>query len=296
MRRHVAAVAAALGVILLGHPSSAGGNFPDPSITPMPVWSAPMRLGRTTPLDAGNPAADGPSTKQPDQCAKWQAMSAQLGETFAGHMVRDRVLHRVCGNAGRSLETTAWNWPWDSLGRANQLPPHLQGQYGAWQIRCGAVGAKNRCALISRVDGSLDPSQFRRAAPAYAHFVIDMVRGQESVLWRLLVPQAREAARVATSDAPAVASIGATVRYRLGSTDREERFVTCGAAGCLMEAAPSSASRVAQTLWDGFSLDVAIGGADVSPPVQLRPEGFRNALSALIRLRQKEWSPQRVSQ
>ncbi|MFM9942223.1 MAG: hypothetical protein ACKVP7_22285 [Hyphomicrobiaceae bacterium] len=228
------------------------------------------------------------------QCQRWKALSSQLGETYAGHRLRQTVLQRMCGVSADELAEETWAWPWASLERGDVLPPKLHRVIGAWEIRCDTAGERRRCALIHR--SLLPPEQQRDGSESelVVHFVIDMVAGRESVLWRIFVP--------GMASAPVrseLASFGLTaaqvreargqVRYRLGTKDYAESFPACGTAGCLMEAHIQRTGAIVSRLWDGKAVDlelqIATGNAHA---VALPARGFRAAFGELTRLRREE--------
>ena len=133
------------------------------------------------------------------------------------------------------------------------------------------------------------------------HFVIDMVAGRESVLWRVFVAaDAGEAVlglppvKPAAGEAKPSSAIGARastrgIRYTLAATEHVERFSKCAAAGCMMEANLLHAGEVATSLWDGNDIGLAItlsSGRIIQ--MSLPARGFRAGLAALVRLRRDE--------
>ena len=271
------------------------------------AWPAAMRLGhRSEPPPAA--ASDPARTSRASQCRKWRSMAAHLGESFAGYTLRSSVLRRVCDGPGEAADES-WDWPWVGLKQGRLLPPRLQQTAGAWQIRCGFAGARQRCAAVHVAavsGGSPAPPDERPgelvAQTIIAHFVIDTIAGRESVLWRLYVASepgagagVRADANVGETGGVRVASAGPmradrrSVTYVLGDALHEERFSACSERGCIMEAGPARASQVATALWDGAavpaSVTLASGG---TVEVVLPGQGFRQALRELVRLRRDE--------
>lgn len=260
-----------------------------------------MRLGLQAERWSGIEAEAKPR-KRADTCAKWRSMARQLGETFAGHTLRRTVVENVCGLHEAERPDESWEWPWSGLAQGGLLPPRAHRAIGAWEIRCGTVGVRRRCALIHQApvppDAILDPGD-----PALVtHFVIDMVGGREVLLWRLFVPTVvQKSAEVARGsdiwvDETLVVKPVATpdhrqaeVRYALDRTVHIEKFPTCGPRGCLMEANAMRAGSVATRLASDRPVDLSIriGNGD-SHSIQLPTNGFRAALSELVRLRQEE--------
>ncbi len=229
------------------------------------------------------------------QCQRWKTLAARLGETYAGHRLREIVLQRVCGLSEERVSGAAWSWPWASLDRGESEPPRLHRTFGAWEIKCDPLDERRRCAVLAR----LQPSSAAAEAGGkriLVHFVIDMVAGQESVLWRLFVPHGSGAPEPARNE---LASVDGTpgqqrevlgaVSYRLVSTVHTEGFPACGARGCLMEGHLRRAGEVASRLWDGRSLDLDVRVGRAQPfAVTLPARGFRAAFNELVRLRREE--------
>jgi invasion protein IalB len=233
------------------------------------------------------------------QCSRWRAVASRLGETYAGHLLRQTVVRRQCRflEADRVEET--WEWPWKSLDDGKILPPRRYAVFADWDIHCAVVGVRRRCALIHRAPLPDEEAPAPRTPAVITHFVIDMVAGRESLLWRVFVPQAPAVVALVSSQAqsdhpgtvrPAqgLGSIG----YRLDGADRNERFAACAPAGCLMEAGVRNSGDVATRLWDGRDLKIHIRlGAAEELQVVLPAHGYRAALKELVRLRREERRP-----
>ena len=229
------------------------------------------------------------------QCQRWKALAARLGETYAGHRLREAVLQRICGLSDEQTSEAAWNWPWTSLDRGDIEPPRLHRTFGAWDIKCGPLDERRRCAVLTRLPVAPAAGE-ADAREILVHFVIDMVAGRESVLWRVFVPHdsgAREpvlpelVSRDGTPAQPRDA-LGA-VSYRLVSTVHTEAFPACGARGCLMEGHLRRASEVVSRLWEGRPLDLDVRVGSSTPfAVTLPAGGFRAAFKELVRLRREE--------
>jgi invasion protein IalB len=228
-----------------------------------------------------------PRSRKPSQCSRWRAAASRLGETYAGHVLRQTVIPRECRflDADRADET--WDWPRASLSGGRVVPPRLHATFGAWEIRCGSAGARRRCALLHRDPIALD-HELDAANPAIVtHFVIDVVGGRESLLWRMFVPI--EAAAADSRAATRAATRSSVVRYRLHAAERSEPFPACTESACLMEANIRHAGEVATHLWDGKPLDLHIWlHSDRAVDVTLPAAGFRAGLKELVRLRREE--------
>ncbi len=259
------------------------------------TWAAPrMRLGvnaerwRDTSAETGSGAGtDGTPqrTRPPTQCRKWQSMALQLGETYAGYTLRHGVLDRLCGDLGDARLSDSWDWPWAGFASGRMAPPHIVRSIDAWDIRCGKAGARQRCTMLhseSTAPTDIPPSNNRAIS---AHFVIDMVAGRESVLWRVFVP-----AELLDDEAAGSARASKRgIRYRIGAVDHIERFSKCAAAGCIMEASLLRAGEVATSLWDGHDIALSIvqpSGRHVE--MILPAHGFRAGLADLVRRRRDE--------
>lgn len=223
-------------------------------------------------------------------CRRWQSAAQRLGETYGGYRLRAIVDRFGCGfgTAGPARDQ-AWNWPWHGEGAILVRPPVLHARYGAWEIRCEAVAARTRCAMIS--DAAVIPhAQLAAPSPAFitTHFVIDTIADRESMIWRVHTPRPAGALKTRT----AAAGTG-LVSFSLGGPAVSHPFTTCRGDACLMEA-PIAASAAATTrLWDGHVIDIDIPAADngrAEGPLQARisAAGFRAAFRELIKLRHAE--------
>lgn len=232
-------------------------------------------------------------------CRRWRAAAATLGETYAGHRLRQTVVRRQCRSLEADRGEEAWEWPWTSLDEGRRvLPPRLHTVYGDWEIRCGSAGGRRRCALLNRSPVPPDDALDAGDQAVVTHFVIDMIAGRETLLWRLFVPSAAVLDTAASAHAGVDATLKSVgrgrggVRYRLEDAERTELFPACAAAGCLMEVSLRHAGDVATRLWEGRSIDVRISlttgaVADLTLPAA----GFRAGLKELVRLRRDEIRP-----
>jgi hypothetical protein len=246
------------------------------------------------------------STVSKAQCRKWSAMARRLGETYAGHAVRQSVVRRVCGLLGGERTGDIWDWPWNGLTQGHVVPPRPYRDFGAWEIRCGLGSYRRRCALLYTADAAR-PQPPKGERQIVTHFVVDMVGGREILLWRMFVPNlvvetatpvntSRARADGNTTGTPvriagAVAAVPVPLaaRYVIDGIARQERFPACAAPGCLMEADMPSGGRVATELWEGRPVSVQVDGGTQPPQaVTLPANGFRAALKELIRLRHAE--------
>ncbi len=295
-------------------------------------WTPPMRLGvkserwrdtspgTSTGTEAGTGAniGTGSTPKRagpPSQCRKWQSMALQLGETYAGYTLRHGVLDRLCGDLGDKRLEDSWDWPWSGFASGRMAPPRMVRSIEAWDIRCGKAGARQRCTMLHSepVPASDIPPSNNHAVSS--HFVIDMVAGRESVLWRVFVPaelldigalkQPTAGSLVPASDTAAAPTSARAfkggIRYRIGTVEHVERFSKCAAAGCIMEANLLHAGEVATSLWDGHDVTLTIvqppGQSSATSPGQtsgrdaaiiLPAHGFRAGLAELVRRRRDE--------
>ena len=260
--------------------------------------TAPMRLGR--PFESQG-TDDGARSRRSakEKCTRWRAIAQHLGESYAGYTLRSGVVRRMCDGPLVDHGSDSWDWPWAGLAQGRLLPPRSHKTFENWQIRCGAGVWRHRCAAISSLATSHRNADGSRRSPMIAHFIIDMVAGRESVLWRLYVPTEAEVeadADTVAAGLPPGASAGAeggllrdfaAIRYSIGAKAYEERFVACGRDGCLMEAALAASSEIATRLWDGIAIDLKVAGQGRQVIQSILPSrGFRAALSELMRLRQ----------
>ncbi len=235
------------------------------------------------------------------QCRRWRALAAQLGETYAGHRLRSTVLERLCADQ-EDTSADVWAWPWSDLERGATLPPRFHRTFGAWDIRCDTASGRRRCALIHRAPVPPDELLVDGDPQIMVHFVIDMVAGRETVLWRMFVPTPLAPGAAATPPPvmpallpgePQGAGQSPTprgeVRYRIGASDHAERFPACVAAGCFMEAHVTRSGAVVSRLWDGRPIELTVARAGGEPlMLRLPARGFRAAFSELMRLRRDE--------
>jgi invasion protein IalB len=287
-----------LAVALAGSASAEGSYRP----TSAEGWSAPMRLGHRPGQgvlrEAAREAAH-EKLQSLSRCNRWRAMARQLGESYAGHALRTSVIRRNCESLlGLRNEDAVWDWPWVGLTQGRLTPPRLHRTFATWQIRCGAAAFRHRCAATAVVPVSRqvegEPSA---GASLLVHFVIDMIAGRESVLWRVFSPSDGEVSTDSAEPgvgtryaARSVARDGTHVlRYRLSGREESVRFVTCAGPGCIMEADLVRSSETATRLWDGTSIDieVAMGQSSVGQAT-IPGAGFREALRELVRLRREE--------
>ena len=211
-----------------------------------------------------------------------QTLVGKLGETFAGYRLRQTWTARICAMTNHAFDDGIWSWPWaigaaaptvantESLNR--DLPPRLLRTFGAWDIRCGRVGTRQRCALI-RSD-VLHRDGGTTGVRVVSHFVIDTVAGREIVLWRVFVAQP-----MADDDAISIVLPGRIVR---------KPFDQCMPGGCLMEAELAVSAAVATELWQGQSMEFRLSLPPVDATIVLPSLGFREGLGELTRMRRED--------
>lgn len=272
-------------------------------------------LGGDRPSRRLVPSGQAPLTRRID-CARWQNLTLQLGETLAGRRMRQTVTGETCRQQGDGA-AHVWDWPWAGGALTPSLPPQLVLEAGGWQVRCDASGRRRRCALVhqsgagsgkgdvaaGQAGAVLSESAPDRARHVSTHFVIDTIAGRESLLWRVFVP----ADRAETLAASALAT-GTSQGTARGGTppvgeprpqlrilgDRADKTADrpgyCSAAGCLIEAGPQRSADIANRLSEGTSVEVRIDGADVPPGmvVAIPSHGFRAGFKELLRQRRDE--------
>lgn len=265
-----------------------------------PLTSPRMRLGagadRSSEPEPLVPRPELRPDPKPQQCRKWRAMAVQLGETFAGHSLRETVLKRVCAGFGSERRDEIWNWPWGVFADGRLMPPRLHRSMGAWQIRCGTAASRKRCALLQSVDVHADGALVAGTPQIITHVVIDMIAGRESVLWRVFVPSqggpTKDANLETRSDAPP-RQLSARERpalvYQVGALELTDKFSTCVPAGCMMEASLKNAGAVVSALWDGTPIELRMPEPGAGEQiVRVSARGFKAGLAELIRLRRDE--------
>lgn len=281
-----------------------------------PAGSQLDGLGSDRPLRRLAPgSAQAPLTRRID-CARWQSLTLQLGETLAGRRMRQTVTGEACrqqGDAGAHV----WDWPWAGGELTASLPPQLISEAGGWQVRCDASGRRRRCALVHQSVGDTDKSDVAagqtgavvgegasdRSRHISTHFIIDTIAGRESVLWRVFVPAVRSetlAARALEAGTPqGTARGGATsageprphLRILGERPDKSaDRPGYCSSAGCLIEAAPQRSAEIANRLAEGTAIEVRIDGASLPPSlvIAIPSHGFRAGFKELLRQRRDE--------
>lgn len=212
-----------------------------------------------------------PQRSQSESCRRWRVIASRLGETYAGHRLRETVVARTCALTGLdSGEDELWQWPWRHGDIRAEPPPRLHGSIGAWVIRCGKAGKRHRCAMLHDMAAA-----FGNPTRAVAHFVIDTIGGRESVVMRVQVPGAD-----LSRD---------RLEITVGAKRTSKTFLVCGKPGCLMEADVRLSSDAANLLWDGAPISATLlrdGRMETSWFIS--GLGFRGALNELARLRREE--------
>lgn len=263
------------------------------------VTAAVVMVVRVPPADARPPVIDIPTLSLGDTdhdgfgselarprsavCERLVALSDRLGETYAGYRLRTSLLAQNCPlTSGRRIGHV-WSWPWQALlatpvvtaaiatAPASEtddfLPPRVRHESGAWQIRCGRAGPRERCALTR--GGAT-------GAALHAHFIIDRIAGKSSVVFRLLAPPMPEKTAAARIDLARQQPLRVAV-------------AACSPRGCLAEASPAVSARLLDALWDGTPLSVWFEGGTEPPPTTARAriiaaDGFRDAFRHLLQL------------
>lgn len=245
---------------------------------------------------------------QASRCTRARAIADKLGETFAGHRVRETLVARSCAFALHegSAPNALWDWPWRLVSDAHEphqlttsdverlLPPFTMGDAGQWQIRCGRTELRQRCALLriepvalrltanTIANNSDSESPFAPplsapaivAPPVIAHAVIDTVAGRTTVLFRIFLPRFAKPPR--------------SVSVSIGQDAITLPINRCGALGCILEADTNSGAAIVRHLWEGqplaLSVDVGHGHAEASIPAL----GFRDGIQGLVGLERVE--------
>ena len=228
--------------------------------------------------------------KNARDCRRWQSAADRLGETYGGYRLRTIVERYGCAfNDASRPSHLVWNWPWHGEGLAPALPPVLHARFGAWEIRCEPIAARNRCAMIS--ESHVVPtagSAATRPGVVTTHFVIDTIADRESMIWRIHMPMPSGAPKTRTAAAGA-----GLVSFSLGGPAVSQPFTTCRDNACLMEAPMTASASAATRLWDGHAIDIDIPapeGQAASGPnhARISAAGFRAAFRELNKLRRAE--------
>ena len=116
-------------------------------------------------------------------CSRLMLAAERSGETYAGHMIRERMRYGSCSKfVGHASKI--WDWPWSRGVPRGDLPPKLRGVYGAWQLRCADGNEPQRCALVQTSQPD-NPA----AGEITTHFTMVRVRGKMMPVWRVWVPR-----------------------------------------------------------------------------------------------------------
>jgi len=138
-------------------------------------------------------------------CSRLRLSAEHSGETYAGHMMRQRMHFGPCRAIAVSQEKHLWNWPWAHGAPRADLPPDLKGTYGAWDLRCMDRDTRSRCALVQSVKptekreiiGSVKHTEHserteHQGAGITSHFTMAIVRGKAMPVWRVWIPRAKK--------------------------------------------------------------------------------------------------------
>lgn len=245
------------------------------------------------PFGSAAGGAAGVASSFSGNCDRWRRVAARLGETFAGLRLRRTIVARSCAFSDlMPAEESVWSWPWGAGELRMELPPRLHGSYGAWTIRCGQSGRRERCALIHETTASISPGDGAAdQVGVVTHFVIDEVGGEERLLWRVFVERAEPSWFLGKASSHPAATGTDFVRARAGAVMMHKSFDDCSRAGCLMEARIGVGPRIAARLSAGGNLRL-----DVRPRAGLllsrsvSPSGFREGMAELLRLKRHERS------
>ena len=247
-----------------------------------------MRLGVDAPDETARPAKAARRQTAGNECRKWRSLASRLGETYAGVRLRRTMVERACAFAEPdAVEEAVWSWPWRDGGEIDPaLPPKLHLRSGAWTIRCGLAGRRERCAAIYETKVAVAGPSGSEIVPVTTHFVIDTIVGEQRVLWRVLGPWSVDWKAAGREPGLRPASL---VRVGLGPTPREAPYASCTSAGCLMEANVRLSAEVATHLWEGRTPTIAMTPRpDVLLELTLPARGFRAALGELSRMKRRE--------
>lgn len=283
------ALLAATATVLGAQPRASAGDDMAPSAFTAPP--APMmRLGGRERARAREDDGLGTERRAPRDCRKLKALAGQLGETFAGHRLRSTLLDRSCGlHQVETHSDDVWSWPWRSPA-ADDLPPTSAGRFGAWEVRCGNAGRRQRCALVHVLGADGDPNQ--GLVRVSTHFIMDALAGRESVVWRVVVAAGTRPERGSASPRGGTGESDAAARavtFVHGDGEVRVAFAMCRDGACIMEASPRHASDVVGRLADGSPIEIKLTGeSGERTSIILPATGFRSGFNALGRLRREE--------
>jgi len=219
------------------------------------------------------------SSASGSKCQRWRSLAAKLGETYAGFRLRHSIVQRACAFSGEDVEDQIWSWPWRHNDVRADLPPQRHARFGPWEMRCGQVGSRCRCALAVETVLVADDVSEGPELPVVSHFVIDAVGGRESVLWRVHVGRTDPAAERALR-----------IGIQLPGRATSEAFNTCGRRGCMTEASVTLSAEVVNSLTSGRPIELSLTAPGSDEPLTgaLPVQQFRAGLVELIKLRREE--------
>ena len=247
-------------------------------------------------------------------CSRLRLAAEQSGETYAGHMVRQRMHYGPCRAFSGGRLNNVWNWPWAHGAPRGDLPPNLMGVFGAWQLRCEEKNSRSRCALVQNIK-----SDGNHLADITTHFTMAVVRGKAMPVWRVWIPRRnnnwfrgmtpkamknwehtlsacikkRERFRTCLDRARAKFTTRRTKEIWLSmeNNQRNLNFTKCVNEGCMVEM-PIDMSAKAYAAFvrkQGVSIKLHPLG-DLPLQYQVHPAGFHKALEAFSHIDQTERS------
>lgn len=243
-------------------------------------------------------------------CSRLQVAAADGGETYSGHMLRERLRYSACSRV-KPRSDVYWEWPWRHGLPQSELPPSLRAKFGAWRLRCTKSGAPTRCALVQTIAPTTE------GAPSITtHITLTHVRDRLVPVWRLWVARENESwfrgltpEGIAQWDrlisecmrqAKRFSGCLNAARERFSarrtrevwisrqSEQRQINFTRCTELGCMLETPIEiSASVVADLMHDRKLMLTLHPLADIPFNFEIDGKNFKRALQALSTIDQR---------
>ena len=245
-------------------------------------------------------------------CTRLKMSAEQSGETYVGHMMRQRMHFGPCRSIALRQEKNIWNWPWAHGVPRADLPPTMKGKYGAWDLRCADLSEKSRCALVQ----TIKPKDYH-GARITTHFTMAVVRGKAMPVWRVWIPRVRKNwfrglnpegvaqwERMLTSCIKSPQSFTTCLNAaRAKFTDRRTNeilfsvqhdrrnlnFTKCVDEGCMVETPIDLSAKAYASLVRGKAVAIKLHPLGNMPlDFKIMPEGFHEAFEAFSNVDQTE--------
>ncbi len=249
------------------------------------------------------------------QCSRLKLAADRSGETYAGHLMRERMRFGVCRKYA-AAEATVWDWPWRKGLPRFDLPPRKVARFGAWQLRCEDRLRTRRCALVQIIkSGGPVPVEI------VTHFTRSRFQGKLIPVWRIFALRRQDnwysgmsgeeasgwekTVSVCMRNGQAFSQCmhGARSRFKgrrtkeiwisMGRSIRNLNFTKCIASGCMVEVPVGVAANAYGELDKGSGVYLKLHPlGDMPVRAVVRADGFSAALKALSNIDRKDISVQ----